>query len=112
MPGDGPGRDDGGGEEAGWAWQLLRLLRKREGCCYNITLPGVHGRFASKGPGPGSLRRLCPRYGAARRIHQRFQIGGRQGAKRRAASPGSPQALSGQAPERWRSRVCSANATL
>jgi hypothetical protein len=20
MPGDGPGRDDGGGEEAGWAW--------------------------------------------------------------------------------------------
>jgi hypothetical protein len=22
MPGDGPGRDDGGGEEAGWAWGL------------------------------------------------------------------------------------------
>jgi hypothetical protein len=23
MPGDGPGRDDGGGEEVGWAWELL-----------------------------------------------------------------------------------------
>jgi hypothetical protein len=31
MPGDGPGRDDGGGEEAGWAWELLRLVRDGEG---------------------------------------------------------------------------------
>jgi hypothetical protein len=48
MPGDGPGPDDGGGEEAGWAWGVLRLLRNGEGCCYNITLPDVHGSIASK----------------------------------------------------------------
>jgi hypothetical protein len=31
MPGDGPGRDDGGGEEAGWAWELLRLVLRFRG---------------------------------------------------------------------------------
>jgi hypothetical protein len=49
MPGDGPGRDDGGGEEAGWAWELLTLARNARRYCYNITLPGVHGRIASEG---------------------------------------------------------------
>ena len=60
MPGDGPGRDDGGGEEAGWAWELLRLVRG-EGC-YNITLPDVHGSIAVKRGGPDwSLigQRIC-----------------------------------------------------
>jgi hypothetical protein len=49
MPGDGPGRDDGGGEEAGWAWELLRPSANMRMCCYNITLPGVHGSIASEG---------------------------------------------------------------
>jgi hypothetical protein len=40
MPGDGPGRDDGGGEEAGWAWGVLRLLHNGKGQVllqYNIA---------------------------------------------------------------------------
>jgi hypothetical protein len=49
MPGDGPGRDDGGGEEAGWAWELLSSSANMRMCCYNITLPGVHGSIASRG---------------------------------------------------------------
>jgi hypothetical protein len=48
MPGDGPGRDDGGGEEAGWAWEVLNRPSE-ERCCYNITLPDVHGSIASSG---------------------------------------------------------------
>jgi hypothetical protein len=119
MPADGPGRDDGGGEEAGWAWDLLRLLHNGSGfsivgrgCCYNITLQDVHGRIASKW---GEL--VAPRSGG--RVPDAAQrgaytcasmIAGRQDAKqlsfrrlrtclRSAASPGPPQALSGQAPE-------------
>jgi hypothetical protein len=40
MPGDGPCRDDGGGEEAGWAWELLRPLLSGKGLLLQYNIAG------------------------------------------------------------------------
>jgi hypothetical protein len=62
MPGDGPGRDDGGGEEAGWAWRVLRSsVMGRLLLQYNIAgRPWQHcvERAWSGEPRPAAVSRM------------------------------------------------------
>jgi hypothetical protein len=60
MRGDGPGRDDGGGEEAGWACGVLTLVRNDEVLLqYNIAgRPWQH--CVERAGGGGLGRRRCP----------------------------------------------------
>jgi len=51
MPGDGPGRHDGGGEEAGWAWELLRPSAKRADVLLQYNIAGRPWQHCGEGAG-------------------------------------------------------------